>query len=195
MLAAIAAKLALLPRSLCETFWSACLSAFFTLLRSANSFKTDSNPNSYLRVQDVDLLLDRANFRVRVLKTNSFLGKPITLWVPRLSATNLLCPVAALDSMLRANKIKPKQTLSSYHDQGHIVPLSGRLFNSLLHQVIAAAVVEIECLSAHSFRRGGATLSASMGVDPLVIKAHGNWRSDCYMRYIERDNQLRKDIC
>jgi len=41
--------------------------------------------------------------------------------------------------------------------------------------------------SGHSFRRGGATFAHRLGVDPLLIKRMGDWRSDAYRRYIDHN--------
>jgi hypothetical protein len=37
--------------------------------------------------------------------------------------------------------------------------------------------------STHSFRKGGATQAAKKGVQDCVVKAHGRWKSTCFMRY------------
>jgi hypothetical protein len=42
----------------------------------------------------------------------------------------------------------------------------------------------LECLSSHAFRVGGATWAASQGWPDSVIRAHGRWRSDAFLRYI-----------
>ena len=35
--------------------------------------------------------------------------------------------------------------------------------------------------------RGGASLALECGLSPDLIKLQGNWRSDCYQRYLEPD--------
>jgi len=39
-----------------------------------------------------------------------------------------------------------------------------------------------------SFRAGGATRLGDMGIPDHLIKARGQWTSDCYQRYIRTDN-------
>ena len=39
-------------------------------------------------------------------------------------------------------------------------------------------------ISAHSLRRGGATLSFGCNIPAEQIKARGDWASDCYQRYV-----------
>jgi len=39
--------------------------------------------------------------------------------------------------------------------------------------------------SPHSFRRGGATFAFEAKVPSELIKAQGDWCSDCYLIYLE----------
>ena len=57
-----------------------------------------------------------------------------------------------------------------------------------LLQVIG--VKETGKYSFHSFRRGGAHLASAMGVNDCVIKAHGRWRSEAYLRYVSVDKRM-----
>ena len=41
------------------------------------------------------------------------------------------------------------------------------------------------CYSPHSFRRGGATFAFEAHIPSELIKAQGDWRSDCYFFYLE----------
>ena len=38
----------------------------------------------------------------------------------------------------------------------------------------------------HSLRHGGATLAAKAGVPEVLLKHHGDWRSDCYQTYVKK---------
>ena len=49
--------------------------------------------------------------------------------------------------------------------------------------------LESKDYAGHSMRRGGATSMAIRGVPVWIIKAIGNWRSDCFMRYIQLGEQ------
>lgn len=194
-LLALKENLRAIPSPVRNTFWAACLTAFFTLLRSANLFATGCRSSNFcLRVKDVDLLPDRASFRVKVLKTNRFLDTRMKLIVPRLLEKPTLCAALALENMLCSVKPSPKDNLFSYIVDGKILSLSGRTFNSLLRSVLAAAGLETANFSAHSFRRGGATFYAFMGVDPSLIKAQGNWRGDCYLRYVDQTEALQEEL-
>ena len=42
----------------------------------------------------------------------------------------------------------------------------------------------MDCCSGHSFRRGGATWAFSANVPSELIKEHGDWLSEAYLRYL-----------
>ena len=41
--------------------------------------------------------------------------------------------------------------------------------------------------AGHSFRRGGASLALACNLPTELIKLQGDWRSDCYQRYLDPD--------
>ena len=45
--------------------------------------------------------------------------------------------------------------------------------------------------SPHSFRRGGATFAFDSKIPPEFIKAQGDWRSDCYLVYLEMSDEQK----
>jgi len=65
-------------------------------------------------------------------------------------------------------------------------------FSSFLGEVIKVVSLDSTSYSPHSFRRGGATFAFEAKVPSELIKAHGEWRSDCYLIYLEMtDHQKR----
>ena len=50
-------------------------------------------------------------------------------------------------------------------------------------------VPHVERYSFHSFRRGGAHLASKNGVADCMIKAHGRWKSEAYLRYVAVDRR------
>ena len=47
-------------------------------------------------------------------------------------------------------------------------------------------------ISPHSFRRGGATFAFEAKVPSELIKAQGDWRSDCYLIYLEMTDRQKR---
>lgn len=73
-----------------EVFWTACLVAFYFLLRSSNLFMSNlSQSASYLKRADVRSLNGSAVLSVTVLKSNRFLGQKILLPLPVLPNHNV----------------------------------------------------------------------------------------------------------
>ena len=48
--------------------------------------------------------------------------------------------------------------------------------------------------SMHSLRRGGATLAFQAKVPGEMIKVHGDWASECYLRYLAIPLEQRTDV-
>jgi hypothetical protein len=61
------------------------------------------------------------------------------------------------------------------------------LTRSLRAALIAARVPNAELYKGHSFRRGGATSLARVGVSDSVIKTIGRWKSQAYQLYVDID--------
>ena len=57
-------------------------------------------------------------------------------------------------------------------------------FTKELRRLLNAAGINASSFSGHSFRRGGATYLYSLGADPLLIQASGDWATDCFTRYV-----------
>ena len=52
-----------------------------------------------------------------------------------------------------------------------------------LKGLVSAIGLDPENVSGHSLRRGGASYAFHCGVPSEVIKAQGDWQSDCYLLY------------
>lgn len=145
------------------TFWTACLVGFFSLLRSSNLFRKQRS-NLYLTVADISFTAQGATVSATVSKTHRFLSKNIVLPLPKLPFEHPLCPVAALQRMLRKSRARDSDALFSYRSgfSGKIHVF--RWFNKLLARAARLSGLSHAWLSTHSFRRGGATYAASVGI-------------------------------
>ena len=65
-------------------------------------------------------------------------------------------------------------------------------FGSFLARVIKAVGLESTSYSPHSFRRGGATFAFEAKVQSELIKAQDDWRSDCYLIYLEMTDRQKR---
>lgn len=84
-----------------------------------------------------------------------------------------------------SNPINYLNVLQLLDDEDSITGLSIQSLRSHLKFVLQTiGVSNPEEYSFHSFRRGAALLASERGVQDCVIKKHGRWKSDAYMRYV-----------
>lgn len=191
LLAAIKDELIVIPDPVRETFWAACLVAFFSLLRSSNLFyngKTGAPASVTMKCLRFKAAV--TFLKVPVLKTNRFLKVLVTTPIPYIPGS-CFCPTTALKNMI--SKVRPADAdpVFSYRQSGRVLGISGRLFNNYLKRVLASIGLKTRNWSAHSFRRGGTTFAASLGLSDAAIKAQGNSRSSCFERYVSLDSSLK----
>ena len=72
----------------------------------------------------------------------------------------------------------------SYMEKSKIKCVTYTGFTKELRRLLDAAGYKSSSYSGHSFRQGGASYLYSLGADPLIIQASGDWASDCYTRYV-----------
>jgi len=169
--------------------WAAMLVAFFCFLRKDNFTvqKMDAyNYQRHLARGDVQFMSTALRFTFRHSKTNQFgLREHVTmaLAIPG----RLLDPY---DAVVRAFALCPHASATDpafavpSGQGGQAVPLTHAVFTGYLKQCLREIGVDHSQYSGHSFRRGGATFAHRLGVDPLLIKRMGDWRSDAYMGYV-----------
>ena len=121
---------------------------------------------------------------VRASKTIQFQERLLSLTLPRIPGS-LLCPVASLVNHLRINQVPKDMPLFSVRSGSSLRHITDAHFSSFLANVIKAAGIDSTSYSPHSFRRGGATFVFEAKVPSELIKAQGDWRSDCYLIYLE----------
>jgi hypothetical protein len=100
------------------------------------------------------------------------------------------CPAAAMSKymcarMRRRHSIRLDSPLFAMEDG---TPLTRKALTKALRcALIAARVPNAELYKGHSFRRGGATSLARVGVADSVIKSIGRWKSQAYQLYVDID--------
>ena len=74
----------------------------------------------------------------------------------------------------------------SYLNEHHaVVSLTAPLFVALTKRLADAVGLPAKDISGHSFRRGGATCAFRAGMPGEMMKFIGDWKSMCYLAYIE----------
>lgn len=169
-------------------FWAACMVMFFGLLRKSNLFGTDSvgfNPDKQLTRDCFRASADQTAMIVTAKwsKTNQTRDHVLNIRLPELSG-HPLCPVSAVLTMFRA--------LGPAAPTTQAFPLTGPAFNRRLRALTSDLAVS--GISSHSMRRGGATWALSSGIPGEVVKAWGDWKSVCYLVYLDQLPQTVMDL-
>ena len=174
------------PRGLAE--WSCFLTSFYCLLRKSSAAPVSLksfNPVTGLSRQKVSFPTSRNICMVlqNHSKTNQFGNREmITPMVA--NPTKALCPVYHMKELFSRFDIDGNLPAFSYVENGKVNCVTYDGFTKTLRRLLDAAGIKSSSYSGHSFRRGGASFLYSLGADPLLIQATGDWQSDCYAKYV-----------
>jgi hypothetical protein len=100
-----------------------------------------------------------------------------------------VCPVRALWSHLTRSPVGADNHVFSFRSAGRVKLLTHAVFVKKLKELIVATGRNPMMYSAHSFRRGGSTFAFSVNMPLLQVKARGDWKSNCFERYIDISSQ------
>ena len=174
------------PRGLAE--WSCFLTSFYCLLRKSSAAPVSLksfNPVTGLSRQKISFPTSRNICMVlqNHSKTNQFGNREmITPMVA--NPTKALCPVYHMKELFSRFDIDGNLPAFSYVENGKVNCVTYDGFTKTLRRLLDAAGIKSSSFSGHSFRRGGASFLYSLGADPLLIQATGDWQSDCYAKYV-----------
>lgn len=173
-----------------KAFWCACLIAFFGFFRKSTLLpKSYSNIKHCLLVKDVTFDTDIAYIRVRHSKTNQF-GQRVLVIPFATGWPSELCPVKALKDMLGDSMLDDDNVPLFTFSRAKSTPsfIDYNMFIKSLKSSLLKAGVNPEDYSGHSFRRGGCSYAISLGLPHHIVKLRGDWKSNCYERYIHINN-------
>ena len=93
----------------------------------------------------------------------------------------LLCLVWAIDNMI---KIKPawRSSLAFCHSNRTLIKYS--MFNNFIKAMVKKLGLSTVGWSTHSFHREGTSFLAACGIIERQIQILGDWKSNCYKKYI-----------
>ena len=176
------------------TIWCAFIIAFYTMSRKSNicppSIK-QFNRHKHMCRNDIICTSNCLVVIQKWSKTNQCNSRRHLIPLPANNVTKHLCPISSFNNMTRlvpakgsspAYIIPKKQSNRS----SILVPLTHSVFVSQMRKLLAHCGYDPKAYTGHSFRRGGATWASQMGMLPDDIKAHGDWKSNAYERYIQR---------
>ena len=162
------------------TMWALFLTCFFLLLRKSNVTPDKKADRRYLRRSH--LVRTTSGYFVNLFWTKTLQQGEYALQFPVFSVPESpLCLTWALDNMIR---LVPGSPDSPAFCTPSGAPIYYSTFNSFIKSQIKALGLNPKGWSTHSFRRGGTTYLASCGVEERQIQMLGDWRSNCYKKYI-----------
>ena len=174
------------PKGLAD--WSCFLTSFYCMLRKSSAVPTSLssfNPKTGLSRLKVSFPPNKGICMVlqNYSKTNQFMNKHAI--VPMVTnPTQALCPVFHMKQLFIRFNLPTESPAFSYVEKSKIKCVTYSGFTKELRRLLDAAGYKSTSYSGHSFRRGGASYLYSLGADPLIIQASGDWASDCYTRYV-----------
>jgi len=185
-----------LSTSLGATFWSACLVAFYGMLRKSSLFP----PKGQLSPKLSDVLVKPNGLVIHFGYSKTVQCKqrrPFIVLSRSFSADNRLCPVKALCNAWKLSGVRRcEEPLLPVQENNRVTSMSANQFTTMLNSVLN--VLNLKGYSGHSFRRGGASHALSCGVPMEMIMAQGDWKSLAYVEYLNlkdiesREKHLRK---
>ena len=105
-----------------------------------------------------------------------------------------LCHSQALILSVRLCNSPPWAPLFTYPTRSGWLPLTVRVFQSILITYLSTLGINASDYSGLRFRRGGATFALECGIPTEVIKAQGVWVSSAYDNYIHPSWEMRKKL-
>jgi hypothetical protein len=169
-----------------QSVWSAFTIAFFTMARLSNlvpASPTSFDPSKHLTRADVVVTGDTMMVAYKWSKTNQYGARQLV--IPLVSIPDHpLCPVSAFNNLLTSSPASPTDSAFSYK-QGHLTMcLTQSRLIYIFRTLLSKLGMDSSLYSGHSFRRSGATWAFLSGVRSELIKHQGDWKSDCYLRYL-----------
>lgn len=175
------------PRELC--FWTACLLAFYGMLRKSSLFPRGGNAGLYITLGDCHVREWGLIVYLKQSKTIQFQERQAYVSLPW-NANKRLC--AARHLMLNARGIpqsRPDAFIFTFCTGNSTRVMTYQMFTSMLRSLVLQLNLPVERISGHSLRRGGASLALKCGVPPEMIKAQGDWKSLSYLDYLDVTDQ------
>lgn len=173
--------------------WVATLMGFHLLLRASNitsASRFHFDPNVNLCRRDFRMQQDVMLVHIKWTKTMQF--KEDKLLIPVIPFTETaLSAVDWFKYMISRIPAGPDEPAFSVPFKGSNLPLSYSQLARLLHKWTAAAKLDSAKYSCHCLRRGGASWLDRHSVPDRVIQVIGDWKTQCFKRYIDSALQTR----
>lgn len=161
--------------------------SFHPLLRAGEITKSPHN----LQLQDVQFFVSDYNNigsnDFMIVSFRSYKHSKATEILPKVKImaelTSSCCPWRAL-----VLYIKHRGTLPGPLFAKNGSPINRTQYVKTITDAVEAVGLPASAFKSHSFRIGGATHAAELGMEPSLIQILGRWKSQAFMRYIRQPN-------
>ena len=176
--------------------WACVIITWWAFLRKSNTVVNDQAADGVdhcIRRGDVHVNFARwqLHITVRGSKTNQFSERVFHAYIQG-RIDHVLDPVGAWLRHLAANPNIPEHSPAfNFPEDGSTQSMTYDLLRGTLKLGFGAIGGDPAKVSSHSLRRGGATFAYHAGMDEVLLKAHGDWVSDCYRDYIDLSRSMR----
>ena len=153
--------------------------AFFGLLRVGELTFASNDQQHTLQLENV---LYDAESKGYLITINSFKfskGKPATVRL-QCHENKVICPVCCLKAYLLARGMK----MGPLFCKANGLPLNRQNFSDCLNKMLHVLGLNEAHYKSHSFRIGGATYAAQLGLSDAEIRQLGRWKSNAFRKYI-----------
>ena len=169
-----------------SVFWAISLLAFFTVCRKSNLVPNTAarfDPAKQLTRGSISSGKQGLLVSLGWTKTIQFGHRRLNIPVVPIKGS-LLCPVRAYKTMCRLIPAPDAAPAFAIPVNGSLQPYTYRAWMARLRQLLSRTGRRADKFSCHSFRRGGATFAFQAGVPSEMVKLLGDWRSECYQKYL-----------
>ena len=171
------------------------LLCFFSFLRLSNLLPhttSSFDPTRQLARADFISTQEGAVLLIKWSKTMQDRKQAVTVPLPNLGASPL-CPIAALQHMIRSVPADPNDPLFFVPRTSRLVPLTDSVARKHLTK-ISKPLNLTTLLTFHDFRRAGAKWAFQQGVPLEHIMKHGTWKSDAVWSYLSSSTSISSPV-
>ena len=162
------------------TMWALFTTCFFLLLRKSNVTPDKPSDKGYMKCKHIQKTDN--GFLVTLYWTKTIQAGERNLLYPILkSPGSKLCPAAAIDNMLQLVQVPGDKPAFCYENGS---PILYSTFNNFLKLQIKKLGMNTKGWSTHCFRHGDTTYLAACGISDQKLKILGDWKSDCFKKYV-----------
>ena len=157
---------------------------FFRLVSLVSPSIGAFDSSKFPLVQDLVWAKPGLNFILKCSKTIQASGQFKVVQIPKLSGSPL-CPVAALQKLIKIMKLKPQDPLFMVVHNSELHLLTTFEFRKQLAIVITQIKLDPRDFGFHMFCKSGASLAHNLQVPLPNVKRHGQWKSEAIYTYIK----------